>query len=70
MFRRTFLALPGQAGVPKHRTSMYGRQRASTGLHFKLRYLRYQEWYYCPLCAEPKRTGEYCRREDCRQIKP
>jgi hypothetical protein len=60
----------GQAGVPKKKKSVYQRQRMHMGIHFKHRFLRYQAWYFCPLCAEPKQQGTCCRREDCRQMKP
>ena len=66
---RTSLLL-GNAGVPKKKKSPFQVHRKTYGVHFKIRNLRMQPWYYCPLCAEPKRLGEYCRREDCRQIKP
>jgi hypothetical protein len=60
----------GQAGVPKHKKGLKFKTRASQGIHFKHKYLRYQAWYFCPLCAEPKQQGTCCRREDCRQLKP
>ncbi|AIN97693.1 hypothetical protein LPMP_201990 [Leishmania panamensis] len=83
MFQRTTLccysALIGQAtpvflgskgGTPKRKKNPMQLRRKTYGLHFKERYLKMEEWYYCPLCAEPKKQGEWCRREDCRQIKP
>jgi hypothetical protein len=62
--------LAGQAGVPKRKKSVFYRTRKTAGVHFKHRHLRYQPWYFCPLCAEPKQQGTCCRREDCREMKP
>ena len=62
--------LVGQAGVPKWKSTVQRSQRKREGVHFKHKFLRYQPWYYCPLCAEPKQQGTCCRREDCREIKP
>eukprot|EP00796_Vickermania_ingenoplastis_P007262 gene7262-5108_t len=70
----TFCATPAllgnKGGTPKRKKNPMQLRRKVYGIHFKERYLRLEEWYYCPLCAEPKRQGEWCRREDCRQIKP
>merc|ERR1711916_64998 len=60
----------GQAGVPKTKKSIYLKTRRTAGVHFRHRHLRYQSWYFCPLCAEPKQQGTCCRREDCRETKP
>ena len=62
--------LIGQKGVPKYKKSLFYRARKTSGIHFRHKYMRYQPWYFCPLCAEPKQQGTCCRREDCRQIKP
>jgi hypothetical protein len=70
MFRLTTPCLIGQAGVPKRKRTMALKQVHTLGIHFKHKWLRYSEWYHCPLCAEPKTVGQYCRREDCRAIKP
>lgn len=66
----TAVLLGNKGGTPKHKLHTYMIRRKTYGIHFKERYLKMQDWYYCPLCAEPKREGEWCRREDCRQIKP
>ncbi len=70
LFSRTNILLVGQAGVPKKKSSPYLKTKKTFGVEFKHRHLRLQPWYYCPLCAEPKQQGMYCRREDCRQLKP
>lgn len=82
MFRRSYTAyatalfaatnplLGNKGGTPKRKKNPMQLRRKTYGLHFKERYLKVEEWYYCPLCAEPKKQGEWCRREDCRQIKP
>lgn len=69
-FAPTAVLLGSKGGVPKRKKSPFQVHRKTYGIHFKAKYLRLQDWYYCPLCAEPKREGEYCRREDCRQVKP
>lgn len=65
-----WMVLVGQSGVPKKKNSVGQWARKYNGIHFKHRSMRLQSWYYCPLCAEPKQQGQYCRREDCRKIKP
>ncbi len=60
----------GMAGVPKVKHTPERKQRMVQGVHFQHKHLRLQPWYYCPLCAEPKQEGAYCRREDCRKLKP
>lgn len=56
-----------KAGVPKTKISPKAiRKRYSNGLHMKHLNLRLQAWYYCPMCAEPKRPGTSCRKESCR----
>ena len=62
--------LVGQAGVPKFKKPPAQKNKKTYGVHFRHQHLRLQPWYYCPLCAEPKRETEWCRREDCRQLKP
>jgi hypothetical protein len=60
----------GKQGVPKSKLSPYQKRKTQYGIHFKHRYMRLQPWYHCPLCAEPKTEGSYCRKEECRQLKP
>ncbi|CCW60630.1 unnamed protein product [Phytomonas sp. EM1] len=64
------LLLGNKGGTPKRKKNPMQLRRKVYGIHFKERYMKLEEWYYCPLCAEPKRQGEWCRREACRQIKP
>ncbi|CAD2214980.1 hypothetical protein AGDE_04256 [Angomonas deanei] len=66
----TTILLGDKGGTPKRKKNPLQLRRKTYGIHFKERYLKMEEWYYCPLCAEPKKQGEWCRREDCRQIKP
>ncbi|TPP40113.1 hypothetical protein CGC21_26335 [Leishmania donovani] len=67
---RCYSALLGQAtpvllgskgGTPKRKKNPMQLRRKTYGLHFKERYLKLEEWYFCPLCAEPKKQGEWCR---------
>ncbi|CCW66553.1 unnamed protein product [Phytomonas sp. Hart1] len=66
----TTLLLGNKGGTPKRKKNPMQLRRKVYGIHFKERYLKLEEWYYCPICSEPKRQGEWCRREECRQIKP
>ena len=70
MFSSTPTLLGNKGGTPKEKKSPYRLRRKSYGVHFKSSFLKTTDWYYCPLCSEPKKEGEWCRREDCRQIKP
>ena len=70
MFRFNPLLLVGSAGVPKVKKSPKMKVRRHSGAKFQHMNLRLYPWYYCPLCAEPKQQGQFCRREDCRQLKP
>jgi hypothetical protein len=66
----TLVLLGNKGGTPKRKRNPYLIRRQFYGIHFKEDHLKMHEWYFCPLCAEPKKHGEWCRREDCRQIKP
>jgi hypothetical protein len=70
LFAATPVALGSKGGTPKRKRNMMMIRRRTYGIQFKEKFMKLTEWYYCPLCAEPKKEGEWCRREDCRQIKP
>lgn len=59
-----------KGGTPKRKHSPTRKQRVTHGIHFKNLNLKHVMWYHCPLCGEAKRENEWCRREDCRQLKP
>lgn len=59
-----------KGGTPKKKNTAFYKRRVTHGIHFKTMWLKHEVWYYCPLCGEPKREREWCRREDCRQLKP
>ena len=71
LFEDAWISKCNKAGVPKVKVSpRVINQRYHGGFHLKQLKLRLQPWYYCPLCAEPKRQGYYCRKEECRALKP
>lgn len=68
--RPTAPLLGNKGGTPKKKKSPFAIRRKAYGVSHALAFAPTTQWYYCPLCAEPKKEGEFCRREDCRQIKP
>lgn len=66
----TAVLLGNKGGTPKMKKSPYKLSKKYYGVTFKETNMKQSDWYYCPLCSEPKKEGEWCRREDCRQIKP
>ena len=66
----TAILLGNKGGTPKKKNSHLAISKKYYGTAWKEHHMKQTDWYYCPLCSEPKKEDEWCRREDCRQIKP